>query len=298
MNMLAAVQGSRRLALAASVLLSVFISRAQAQPPLVKFIAVGGTIASRVDPVTGTVIPELRGEELISLIPELTRVAKIEVQDFSKDKLPSSYMDPPLWVGLEKMVREALARPEIAGVVITHGTDTLEETAYFLDLTIDSEKPIVLVGAQRNATEKDFDGPRNLYNAARICVSPGARAKGVMIVLNNNINAAREATKTETSDVETFKSGDYGFLGVADVDRVIFCRSPLRRQYLPVRTEKLPYVEVIPTYAGVDGTLLRAAVQAGAKGLVIQALGIGNVNKPQFEAIQEGDRGCDLDAGA
>ncbi len=162
-----------------------------------------------------------------------------------------------------------------------------EETAYFLDITVDSEKPIVLVGAQRNASERDFDGPRNIYAGVRVCVSPDAKGKGVMIVLNNNINAAREATKTETSDVETFKSGDYGFLGVADGDRVIFYRSPLRRQYLPIKTGKLPYVEVIPAYAGVDGTLLRAAVQAGAKGLVIQALGIGNVNKAQFEAIQD-----------
>jgi L-asparaginase len=287
MTVVAAIQKCRRLAFVASVAVVVSIPRIQAQPPLVLLIATGGTIASRIDPVTGAATPQLRGEELVSLIPELAQVAKIEVQNFSKDLLPSSYMGPPLWIELHKLVRDALARAEVAGVIISHGTDTLEETAYFLDLTVNSEKPIVLVGAQRTASDRDFDGPRNLYNAVRICVSTDARGKGVMIVLNNNINAAREATKTQTSDVETFKSGDYGFLGVADADRVIFYRSPSRRLYLPIRMEKLPYVEVIPAYAGVDGTLLRAAVQAGAKGLVIQALGIGNVNKPQFEAIQD-----------
>src|SRR5262249_20624476 len=155
---------------------------------------------------------------------------------------------------------------------ISHGTDTMEETAYFLDLTVASEKPIVLVGAQRNGSERDSDGPRNLYNAARVCVSPDAKGKGAMIVLNGQINAAREVTKTQTSNVETFKSGDFGFLGVADTDRVLFYRSSLRRQHIPVKLEKLPYVEIIPSYAGANGTLIRAALAAGAKGLVIEAL--------------------------
>jgi L-asparaginase len=148
-----------------------------------------------------------------------------------------------------------------------------------------------LIGAQRNASESDFDGPRNLLNAARICVSPDAKGKGAMIALNNQINAAREATKTHTSDVETFKSGDFGFLGTADTDRVIFYRAPLRRQHLALRPikegEKLPRVEIVAMYGGADGGLLRAAVAAGAKGIVVQALGWGNVNVPMYEAIAE-----------
>jgi L-asparaginase len=258
---------------------------AQAELPVVKLIATGGTIAMKRDPVTKAPVPELSGEDLISLIPKISQVANIEVQNLTK--VPSANMDPPLWVKLQRAVVETLTRPEVSGVIISHGTDTVEETAYLLDLTVDSEKPIVLIGAQRNASDKDFDGPRNLYNAARICVSPDAKSKGAMIVMNNQINAAREATKTHTSDVDTFKSGEYGFLGVADEDRVIFYRSPLRRQHIPIKLEKLPYVEIIPAYGGADGTLIRAAIAAGAKGLVIQALGLGNVNIPQYEAIRE-----------
>jgi L-asparaginase len=133
-------------------------------------------------------------------------------------------MDADLWVKLQKAVKTALSRPEVAGVVVSHGTDTLEETAYFLDLTVNSEKPIVLIGAQRNASEHDFDGPRNLLNAVRICVSPEAKNMGAMICLNNQINAARNVTKTHTSSVETFNSGDFGFIVYADNDRVIFYR--------------------------------------------------------------------------
>jgi L-asparaginase len=187
---------------------------------------------------------------------------------------------------LHKAVTAALARPEILGVIVSHGTDTLEETAYFLDLTVSSDKPIVLIGAQRNASEKDFDGPRNLLNATRICVSPEAKGKGAMIVLNNQINAAREVTKTHTSDVETFKSGDFGFLGNADNDRVIFYRAPLRRQYMPLSKAVLPYVEIVTMYGGANGSMINAAVKSGAKGIVVQALGWGNVNIPMYEAIK------------
>jgi L-asparaginase len=188
-------------------------------------------------------------------------------------------------------VTQALARPEVAGVIVSHGTDTLEETGWFLDLTVDSQKPVVLIGAQRNASERDFDGPRNLLNAARICVDPGARGKGSMIALNNNINAARDAVKTHTSDVETFKSGDLGFLGYADYDRVVWYRAPLRRQHVALKPlgegQHLPRVDIVPTYGGADGTFVRAAIAAGAKGLVIQALGWGNMNVPVFQAMKE-----------
>ncbi len=269
----------------ASIMLLLIAAHAQAQLPVVKLIATGGTIAMKIDPVKKAPVPAISGEDLIATVPEIAKVAKIEVLNLSN--VPSDYMDPPRWIELQKAVIEALAQPEVAGVIVSHGTDTLEETAYFLDLTVPSEKPIVLIGAQRNASERDFDGPRNLLNAARICVSPDAKGKGSMIALNNQINAAREVTKTHTSDVETFKSGDFGFLGNVDEDRVIFYRIPFRRQYIPLKVGKLPYVEIIPMYGGADGTLVKAAVTAGAKGLVIQALGWGNVNIPMYEAIKE-----------
>src|SRR2546428_1403764 len=194
--------------------------------PVVKLIATGGTIAMKIDPVKKAPVPAISGEDLIATVPEIEKVARIEVQNLSN--VPSDYMDPDRWIQLQKSVAQALARPEVAGVIVSHGTDTLEETAWFLDLTVDSPKPVVLIGAQRNASERDFDGPRNLLNAARICVDAGARGKGAMIALNNNINAARDAVKTHTSDVETFKSGDLGFLGFVDYDRIVWYRAPQR----------------------------------------------------------------------
>jgi L-asparaginase len=256
-----------------------------AKLPVVILIATGGTIAMKIDPVKMAPVPAITGDDLVSSIPELDAIAKTEVLNISN--IPSAYMDAERWIELQKVVTHGLARSEVAGVIVSHGTDTLEETAYFLDLTVRGEKPIVLIGALRNASERDFDGPRNLLNAARICVSPDARGKGAMVALNNQINAAREATKTRTADVETFQSGDLGFLGFADTDRVIFYRTPTRRQYIELKQDTLPYVEIIATYGGVDGTLVRAAVNADAKGIVIQALGWGHVNIPMHDAIKE-----------
>jgi L-asparaginase len=247
----------------------------------------------KIDPVKKAPVPATSGEDLVATVPEIAKVARIEVQNISN--VPSDYMDPERWVGLTAAVQAALARPEVAGVVVSHGTDTLEETAWFLDLVVANPKPIVLIGAQRNASERDFDGPRNLLNAARIAVSPDARGKGAMIALNDSINAAREVTKFHTSGVHTFQSGDFGFLGVADADRVIFYRSPLRRQHVPLvqRTDAqgkpapLPRVDIVSMYGGADGALVRAAVAAGARGIVIQALGWGNMNIAMYEAVAE-----------
>src|SRR5437764_6543125 len=266
------------------------MAQAPARPALavVRLIATAGPSAMKTDPVKKAPVPAISGEDLIATVPEIEKVARIEVQNLFN--VPSAYMDPDRWIQLQKAVAQALARPEVAGVIVSHGTDTLEETAWFLDLTVDSEKPVVLIGAQRNASEKDFDGPRNLLNAARICVAPGARRMGSMIALNNQINAAREAVKTHTSDVETFKSGDFGFLGVAENDRVIFYRAPVRRQHVALRVQEgqhLPRVDIVELYGGADGALVRAAVAAGSRGLVIQALGWGNINVPMFEAVKE-----------
>ncbi|MDD2542328.1 MAG: asparaginase [Desulfuromonadaceae bacterium] len=256
-----------------------------AELPVVVMIATGGTIAMKIDPIKKAPVPAISGEDLLSTAPEIAKYARIEVINLAN--VPSDYMDPRMWVKLQKVVVEALARPEVAGVIVSHGTDTLEETAYFLDLTVNNEKPIVLIGAQHNASERDFDGPRNLVNAARICVSPDSKGKGAMIALNNQINAAREVTKTHTSDVETFKSGDFGFLGNVDIDRVIFYRTPLRRQYVPLTQDNLPYVEIVTMYGGADGKMIKAAVDAGAKAIVVQALGWGNMNIPMYEAVLE-----------
>ena len=272
------------IAVAAALLLAD-TSKAQSNLPVCPLIATGGTIAMKIDPIKQAPVPAISGEDLLATVPDVSKYARVEVKNVSN--VPSDYMDPPRWIALTKEVEAALERPEVAGVIVSHGTDTLEETAWWLDLTVNSEKPIILIGAQRNASEKDFDGPRNLLNGVRICVDPPSRGKGAMIALNNQINAARDATKTHTSSVETFKSGDFGLLGAVDQDRVIFARTPLRRQHVPLKTELAPPVEIVAMYGGADGRLIKAAVDQGAKGIVVQALGWGNMNQPMFAAVKD-----------
>jgi L-asparaginase len=260
-------------------------SAAQNMLPVCSLIATGGTIASKIDPVKKAPVPALSGEDLVATVPDVSKYARVEVDNLSN--VPSDYMDPPRWIQLTDEVNRALARPEVAGVIISHGTDTLEETAYWIDLAVNSEKPVILIGAQRNASEADFDGPRNLLNAVRICVDPQSKGKGAMLAMNNQINAARDVTKTHTSSVKTFKSGDFGFLGVVDFDRIVYSRTPLRRQHVPIKSNTMPYVEIIAMYGGADGHLIKAAIDHGAKGIVIQGLGWGNVNLPMFATIKE-----------
>ena len=249
----------------------------------VVLIATGGTIAMKVDPEYNAPRPVFGGDDLLALRPDISSLAHLEVRNLFN--LPSEHMGPEQWVRLQRAVSEELARDEVAGVIISHGTDTMEETAWFLDLTLNTSRPVVMVGAQRNASEADFDGPRNLFNAVRICLSPEAENKGVVICLNDQINAAREASKTSTSEVATFKSGDFGFLGQVDPDAVRFYRSPVRRQYIPLLEGELPRVDIVSSYAGADGRLIDAAVEAGAGGIVMSALGCGNIPRAQYDAV-------------
>jgi L-asparaginase len=258
---------------------------AEKSKPVVQLIATGGTIAMKIDPVSKAPAPAISGEDLVSSAPDIAELATIEVNNISR--VASSEMSPVRWVALQKEVEKALNRPEVAGVIISHGTDTLEETAYFIDLTMKSDKPVVLIGAQRNASESDFDGPRNLRNAVRICVSPKAKNMGAMVVLNGHINAGRDVTKTHTWDVETFKSGDMGELGIADIDKVLFYRAPLRRQHVPLTTDALPKVDIIYIYGGAEGELIKAAVERGSKGIVLAALGWGNISSNAYDVVKE-----------
>ena len=174
----------------AALTASSITATAQNNLPVCPLIATGGTIAMKIDPIKKAPVPAISGEDLVATVPDVSKYAKVEVNNVSN--VPSDYMDPPRWIALTGEVNRALARPEVAGVIISHGTDTLEETAYWLDLTTNSEKPIILIGAQRNASEPDFDGPRNLLNAVRICVDPQSKGKGAMLAMNNQINAARD----------------------------------------------------------------------------------------------------------
>jgi len=261
------------------------------QLPIVAVLSTGGTIASKQNPSKGGYEAVLTGKDLVAALPAIEKVARVLVEQISN--ISSSDMNPELWVRLAQRVNELLAMPELAGVVITHGTNTLEETAYFLDLVVTSSKPVILVGAQRPASDSDSDGPRNLLDAIRVCVPPEARNQGVLVVMNGQINPARDVTKSNTSQVETFRSLEFGPLGLVDVDGVRFYRAPLRRQTIPISPEtQLGRVEIIMNYAGADGLLIRSLINAGTSagaidGLVIAGLGLGCVSSSMFDAIQE-----------
>ena len=235
----------------------------------------------------GGYVPALSADDLVAAIPAVRKVAQIQTHQISN--ISSSDMTPQVWLQLLARINELLSQSAIAGVVVTHGTNTLEETAYFLDLTITSSKPVVLVGAQRPASDPDSDGPRNLIDAIRVAVSPEAAGKGVVVVMNGQINAARDVTKVHTSQVETFRSLEFGALGVVDVEAVRFYRSPLRRQNLTANSRTaLPRVEIVPTYAGADGRLIRSLIRDGdVDGIVVMGLGLGGVPGSVFDAVQE-----------
>lgn len=277
-----------KIAVFATVLLSLGSALVAEQLPKVAVLATGGTIASKRNPAKGGYEPALTGEDLIAAIPAVRGFAQISVEQISN--ITSSDMNPAIWLQLARRANELLANPEITGVIITHGTNTLEETAYFLDLVTNGDKPVILVGAQRPASDPDSDGPRNLLTAVRVAVSPEATGKGVMVVMNGQINAARDVTKTNTSQVETFRSLEFGALGVVDESAVRFYRAPLRRQHfdLPSDVTKLPRVDIISNYAGVDGLFVRAAMQSKmVDGFVIAGMGLGSVTSEMFDSIKE-----------
>jgi L-asparaginase len=272
------------------LMLMTSVCAAAQERPKVAVLATGGTIASKQDPVKGGYLPALSGEDLVGAVPAIKKIAQIQVEQFSN--IPSQNMTPEIWVRLAGKMNELLAKPDIAGIVVTHGTNTLEETAYFLDLTKQSDKPVILVGAQRPASDPDSDGPRNLLDAVRVAVAPEAAGKGVMVVMNGQISAARDVTKTNTNRVETFRSLEFGPLGVADAEKVRFYRAPLRRQTFAVDSNtQLGRVEIVMSYVGADGLLITSLLRdGGIQGLVIAGLGLGGVPGPMFDAIQEARR--------
>lgn len=259
----------------------------QAELPRVVVLATGGTIASTYDEEIGALRAALTGDEIVSAVPGLSDLARVSVEQVAN--VNSRDMTPAIWLELSRRANALLAMPDVAGVVVTHGTDTLEETAYFLDLTVASEKPVVVVGAQRAPTNYDTDGPRNMLNAVRVAISDEAIGMGTMVVMNGQINAAREVTKTNTLDVETFQTLDFGLLGIADVEAVRFYRAPTRRQTVPLDPDVvLPNVAIVSEYAGSDGRQIRLLLEDGSlDGLVVAGLGLAHVSTPTLEAIRQ-----------
>jgi len=251
--------------------------------PTVAIVTTGGTIAEKVDPKTGAAVPALSGPELIEAVPSLSNVANIKVVSFSN--IDSSQMTPDLWYKLSETVDKTLEDTGIIGVVVTHGTDTMAEGAYFLDLTLKSNKPVVFVGAMRDASDVSPDGPANILNGIIQVCSKEALDWGVTVTMNQYINSAHDVRKTQTINVQTFCSGEKGYLGYICKGKVYPLNDRLYRQKIPL-PQKLPKVVLISTYSGADGSLVRFTADSGAKGMVIEGFGAGNVNEATYKAIE------------
>lgn len=237
----------------------------------------------KIDSGTGAAVPHFSGSELMELIPQARTLANIEVFDFGI--YPGPHMTPELMLDLAKKVKEFIVTGNYEGIVITHGTDTLEETAYFLDLSINTPIPIIVTGSMKNSSEPEWDGPRNLLDALYICHNENSRSLGVLVCLNGEINAASEVTKTHTDNLETFHSLDFGSLGFVQNGRVIFNRLPRKMEKL--ETEIInSNVDLIKCYAGMDDKFFRFSADSGAEGIVVEAMGVGNVPPAAFEGIK------------
>lgn len=243
----------------------------------------GGTFSMMIDEHTGGAVPRYSGSELMNMIPDASSLADIECYDFGK--YPGPHMTPELMLDLSQKIKVKLKSNNYDGVIITHGTDTLEETAYFLDLTLKTEIPVVVIGAMKNSSEPDWDGPRNLIDAIHICLNDNSRNLGVLVCLNGEINAASEVTKIYSDSVESFKSLDFGNLGFVQNGRVIYNRLPRRLE--TIETEKInSNVDLLTVYAGMNEKFFKFSADSGADGLVVEALGVGNVPPPAFEGIK------------
>ena len=252
--------------------------------PKICILTTGGTIAgaaARSDALTGYRAGALGADELLAAVPEIADVCAIESEEVSA--IDSKDMTEAVWLHLADRIEAALAAGA-AGVVVTHGTDTLEETAYFLHLVVKSEKPVVLTGAMRPATALSADGPLNLLDAVRLAASPEARGQGALVVLNGEIHSARDVQKVHTTAVQAFASPDVGTLGRMEEGTPHFRRRVLTRhtresEFDLAGVTSLPYVPILYGHAGADARLARAAIESGAAGIVHAGTGNGSIHE-------------------
>lgn len=271
-----------RLALASQAAQSA-TAPATAPLPKVRLVATGGTISNRAG-------GRLTAAELVGSMPGVDRYARPEFEQFAN--VASSELTLKQWVELARRINTLFREDaDLAGVVVTSGTDTLEETAYFLDLTVRSDKPVVVVGSMRNPSTIGYEGAANLLEGFRVAAEPASRGKGVLVVLNDQINSAREVTKTDALRLHTFQSRDYGTLGVVDPDRVVYYRDVVKRhtkdsEFDISQVEDLPRVDVVMVYQGATGDTIKALVDQGARGIVIASAGAGATSGTQWEGVQ------------
>jgi L-asparaginase/glutamin-(asparagin-)ase len=251
--------------------------------PNVMILATGGTIAGTGATSTTTVgytAATVGVQQLIAAVPELAKVANVKGEQVFQ--IASESMTNEHWLTLGTRVNALLAQSDVDGIVITHGTDTLEETAYFLDLVVKSRKPVVLVGAMRPSTALSADGPLNLYNAVLVAGSREAVGKGVLVALNDQIHSARDVTKTNTSTPDSFKTPELGLIGYLQGGKAFFYRTSTRKHTLDTEFDisgvaALPQVDIVYGYANMNPVALDAFVAAGAKGIIHAGVGDGSL---------------------
>jgi len=243
----------------------------------------GGTISMKVDPKIKAAVPSLTGEEIMHMVTGIEEYATVVSYNFSS--VPSPHMTMEKIMELRKFTMKILEMEDVDGIVITHGTDTMEETAYLFDLTIRTDKPIVFTGAMRSGSELGYDGPSNLAQSIVTAASESSRGLGVLVCLNSELNSASEVTKTNSVALNAFRTPSFGPLGMVDNNRVIYYRSIGSRQFQEIETLNTK-VDLVKTVAGMDSSYLKFLVEKGCEGIVIEALGRGNVPPMMVEGIR------------
>lgn len=243
----------------------------------------GGTISMKVDPSIKAAVPSLTGEEIMSMVTGISEVAKVESFNFSH--LPSPHMTIECMYDLYKLIDEQCKRDDIDGIVLTHGTDTLEETAYFLDLLLETNKPVVITGAMRSSSELGYDGPANLAESICTAISNEAVGRGVLICMNGEVNQAYEVTKSNSMSLNAFTSPNFGPVGIVDNNRVIFYRDAKREKNFNIKSLEKK-VALIKCVASMENDILDFYIDKDYKGIVIEAMGRGNVPPNMVDGIE------------
>jgi len=274
----------------ALLLCAMFANLALAEDlPKVVILATGGTIAGSAETETtaGYQSGQVGVDVLLAAVPDLATIADCTGEQIAN--VGSQNMNDEVWLALAKRINE-LAKTDIDGIVVTHGTDTMEETSYFLNLISITDKPVVLTGSMRPSTAMSADGPLNIYNAVAVAADPDAVGRGVMVVANDEIHGGRSIIKSNTTEVSTFVSDDQGLIGNVRYGDIIFFRSCYTKhtkdsEFSLDGVESMPRVDIIAMHENADGALIDAAVALGTKGIVIAGLGNGNMTDPAVESL-------------
>jgi L-asparaginase len=250
---------------------------------MIVLLFTGGTISMRHDPAAGGAVPSLSGADIVALAPGIDRIAPLEIDDWGA--FPGPHMTTERMWALRSRILEQLARPEVDGIVVTHGTDALEETAYLIARSVQSEKPVVVTGAMRTSSDLGWDGPGNLAAAVRVAASPRARNCGVLVVMSDRVYAAVDVTKAHTHALDAFESPGLGPLGVVDDGKVIFRRLlPSSPAILAPEFPATP-VDIVYAFSGADSRLLDAS-RASGRAVVVAAMGRGNIPPAMVDGVE------------